>query len=277
MMKTVAFRYRDTVNMTNLTMLITSKCTLKCKLCATYTSVHPHPAHYSYDTLTTSLARYMDSVDKEMGILTISGGEPFMHPQLPEFLTFVSRYASRVKMIEIITNGTIVPNDRLIEAMKSCEKLNLMIDNYGEALSANLEQLVKKLDENDISYRVRNYTAEDAHFGGWIDVSDFSEKHRTTAEIEDIFRRCAYNNVHKNIDFIINGKVYMCYVNHEALPEVEELPEESVNLMDMQLTNSEISMQISNLRNRTFLMACKNCNGYLTENGERQKPAEQLD
>lgn len=200
-----------------------------------------------------------------------------MHPQLPEFLTFVSRYASRVKMIEIITNGTIVPSDSLIEAMKSCEKLNLMVDNYGEALSVNLEQVIKKLDENDISYRVRNYTEEDAYLGGWIDVSDFSEKHRTTAEIEDIARRCAYNNVHKNLDLIINGKVYKCYVNHEALPEVEELPEDSVNLMDMQLTNSEISMQISNFHNRRSFGVCKNCNGYLTEDGERQKPAEQLD
>lgn len=276
-MKTSAFRYKDTLNMTNITMLITSNCTLKCKLCATYTSCHPHPEHYDYHVLTTSLARYFDCVDKEIGILTLSGGEPLMHPQLPEFLTFVSQYAEKVKMIEIITNGTIVPNDRLVDAMRSCEKLNLMIDNYGEDLSVNLVPLTNKLDENDISYRVRNYTQEDAHFGGWIDVSDFSEKNRTEAEIEDIFRRCAYNNIHKNIDFIINGKVYMCYVNHDALPEVEELPEESVDLLNMRTTNEEIAAAVSNLRNHRFLLACKNCNGYLTEDGVRQKPAEQMD
>lgn len=275
-MKT-AFRYKDTLNMTNLTMLITSKCTLQCKLCATYTTGHPHPKHYDYAILTKSVARYFDSVNKEMGIMTISGGEPFMHPQLPEFLKFVSNYASRVKMIEIITNGTIVPSDRLINAMRHCPKFNLMIDNYGTELSVNLDTLVEKLERNDIGYRVRNYTQEDAHLGGWIDVSDFSEKHRTEAEIADIFHRCAYNNIHKNIDFIINGKVYMCYVNHDALPEVEELPEESVNLMDTGLTNEEIAAAISNLRNRRFLLACTNCNGYLTEDGVRQKPAEQID
>jgi len=212
-----------------------------------------------------------------MGIMTISGGEPFMHPQLPEFLKFVSNYAPRVKMIEIITNGTIVPSDRLIDAMRHCPKFNLMVDNYGAELSVNLDTLVEKLERNDIGYRVRNYTQEDAHLGGWIDVSDFSEKHRTEAEIADIFHRCAYNNIHKNIDFIINGKVYMCYVNHDALPEVEELPEESVNLMDTGLTNEEIAAAISNLRNRRFLLACTNCNGYLTEDGVRQKPAEQMD
>lgn len=276
-MKDNVFKYKDTSKMTNITALITSRCTLKCKLCATYSPCHPHPSHYPYETLTKSISRYFDSVTKELGIFTISGGEPFMHPQLPEFIEFVAQYEDRVKMIEVITNATIVPSDRLIQALKCSDKINLLIDNYGEKLSVNLNGLLKKLDENDIAYRLRNYTTEDPAYGGWIDVSDFGEKNRQEQEVEELFSRCAYNNIHKNIDFIINGRVHMCYVFKEAVPAVEELPSESVNLMDDNLSNADIANQIEHLRSRKYLMACKNCNGYMYLDGKRELPAEQMD
>ena len=212
-----------------------------------------------------------------MGIVTVSGGEPFLHPQLPEIMEFIIQYADRVRMIEIITNAAIVPNDRLLKVLSSCEKINLLVDNYGEKLSVNLRKLTEKLDSYGIAYRVRNYTKEDTWRGGWLDVSDFTEKNRQDVEIEALFRRCDYNNVCSNIDFLINGRVHMCYVIHEALPEVEELPDESVDLLDDKLEHAEIWEQIIGLRNRKYILACKNCNGYLTEDGKRQKPAEQFD
>jgi len=275
-MKDNLVRLSETKDLRNLTVLVTSKCNLRCKLCATYSSQHPHPYHYDIETLKTSVARYYESMTTPGGLITISGGEPLLHPQIAEFVDFVRQFEDRVRMIEIITNGSVVPNDKLIEVLKKSEKINLLVDNYGEKLSVNLAKVVKKLDDNNIAYRVRNYTAQDTWCDGWIDVSDFSAKARKEEEIEDLFSRCAFNNIYSNIDFLINGRVHMCYVIKEALPMVEELEEESVDLMDMSLTPAEIEEKIYNLRKRKFLKGCINCNGYLIEGGIRRLPAEQM-
>lgn len=275
-MKDNLVRLSETKDLRNLTVLVTSKCNLKCKLCATYASQHPHPYHYDIETLTKSVSRYFESMTIPTGLITISGGEPLLHPQLPEFVEFISRYDERVRMIEIITNGSIVPNEKLLKALKSSEKFNLLIDDYGEKLSPNLKKLTEKLDSAGIAYRVRNYTPNDTWCDGWIDVSDFSSKNRGEQEIEDLFSKCAFNNIYKNIDFLINGRVHMCYVIKEALPMVEELEDESVDLLDMSLSPAEIEERIFSLRKRKYIMGCKDCNGYLIEGGVRRLPAEQM-
>lgn len=275
-MKNNLVRLSETKNLRNLTVLVTSKCNLKCKHCATYASCHPNPVHYDLEVLKESLSRYYESMSIPGGLITISGGEPLLHPKLPEFIEFVKKYEDRVRMIEIITNGSVIPNDRLIESLKGSNKINLLIDNYGENLSVNLSKITSKLDNNDIPYRVRNYTSTDTWCDGWIDVSDFSEKKRTETEIKDIFSRCAFNNIYKNIDFLINGKVHMCYVIKEALPMIEESDDESVNLLDYSLTPHQIEEKIYELRNRSCLKGCTNCNGYLIEDGVRRLPAEQM-
>ena len=275
-MKNNLVRLSETKDLRNITVLVTSRCNLKCKHCATYSSQHPHPYHYELETLKKSVSRYFESMSIPIGLVTISGGEPLLHPQIAEFIEFISQYGPRVRMIEIITNGNIVPNDKLIAALKKSEKFNLLIDDYGDKLSPNIKKMTEKLDASDIAYRVRNYTSVDTWCDGWIDVSDFTPKNRRENEIEDIFNRCAFNNIYKNIDFLINGRVHMCYVIKEALPMVEELEEESVDLLDDSLSPSDIEERIFDLRKRKYVMGCINCNGYLIEGGIRRMPAEQM-
>ena len=43
-----------------------------------------------------------------------------------------------------------------------------------------------------IRYRRRKYYGEDAHAGGWLDISDFSDKGRTEEENTELFHKCMY-------------------------------------------------------------------------------------
>ena len=69
----------------NLTLLITAHCTLKCKLCATYAPIHPSPCHYSHEDMIKEVKRFFQCFD-EVHLFTLSGGEPFLHPKLPEMI-----------------------------------------------------------------------------------------------------------------------------------------------------------------------------------------------
>lgn len=270
-------RMKETIErgMTNITFLLTTKCTLKCDLCATYTPQQKNPQHFAYETLSQSFARLMHVVDRPVGILTLSGGEPLLHPDLSKLIHFIRQYEDRMEMVEIITNGTIVPSAALLESLKGFEKANILVDDYGPKCSVNVEKVCAVFEEYGIAYRRRKYNEDEAWFGGWIDVSDFSEKHRTQEETNQLFSKCAFMNVYCNSWFVINGVAHVCYVNKQLLPFVPDRAEESVNLLDESLSDKEILERLYNMRKLKSLLACKNCNGYLVESPHK-KPAIQL-
>jgi molybdenum cofactor biosynthesis enzyme MoaA len=188
------------------------------------------PRHYPCETKIKSVSRFIDSMtDKKIGIVSIGGGEPFLHPQLPKFIESFSAYSDRISLLEIVTNGTVIPRQELLDALRS-QKVNVLLDNYGPELSVRLNEVRALFDENKVEYRLRNYTKDNPHLNGWVDISDFSTKNRNDTEIESIFAQCALMDVYKNIFILIDGMAYMCYVNKKLLPFVDDKPDESVDL-----------------------------------------------
>lgn len=258
----------------NLTVLVTSKCTLKCKLCATYAPTHPSPHHYPYERIQKGIQHFFESFDC-VRLFTISGGEPLLHPQLPEIVQFASAYIDRIELFEIITNGTVVPSEKLLENLQFSEKVNILVDDYGPKISVKVPQVIEAFKRHGIKYRIRKYHGEDAHLGGWLDISDFTDKHRTEKEDEALFSRCMYTTTFKNHIFIINGTAHMCYVNKQLLDFVQDNPKEYVDMMDDSLTGQERKKRLLDLRNRKCLSVCKYCSGFC-EDAKRYTPAEQL-
>jgi hypothetical protein len=262
-------------NLLNLSIQITTKCSLKCKLCCTYTPYIKSPQHYSYENITNSLERFFLAFDR-IGRFSMAGGEPFLHPQLPELVNFFSKYSSKMNMFEIITNGTVAPDKQLLKALSGTNKMDIMVDDYGPNLSIKVPQISAAFNSAGIKHRVRIYHGENAHLGGWLDVSDVSDKQRPESDTERVFQRCQYvSGANKNLIYHIDDKIYMCCVNHKFLDFIPELSGEFVDLMDMSLTAAEIKKQILNLRDRKCLTACKYCNGNMVD-AKRHTPAEQL-
>jgi MoaA/NifB/PqqE/SkfB family radical SAM enzyme len=262
-------------NLLNLSIQITTKCSLRCKLCCTYTPYIKYPQHYSYENITNSLERFFLAFDR-VGRFSMAGGEPLLHPQLPELVKFFSKYFDRMNMFEIITNGTIIPNEQLLNALRNSNKVDIMVDDYGPGLSIKVPQITHMLKSAGIRHRVRVYHGKDAHLGGWLDVSDVSYKRRPEGDTEKIYQKCQYvSGANKNIIYHIDDKIYMCCVNHKFLDFIPEISGEFVDLTNKSLTPSEIKTQVLNLRNRKYLSACKYCNGNMVDS-KRYAPAEQL-
>ena len=261
--------------MINLTVLVSSKCNLRCKFCATYTPYQKHGRNYSVPVIIKSVDRFFDAIPEGVELFTLNGGEPLLHPDLPEMIENFSRYKNRCTKFEIITNGTIIPNERLINALNLFgDKADVMIDDYGPNISGKALDAVEKLNQAGICKRLRKYYGQDAHFGGWVDVSDFEAKNRTMEQISKLYRSCNYTTVYKDHFFIFEDTAHICYVNHKLLDFVTDNPTEYVNLHS-DVSANEIRRQLIGLRERDHLTACINCNGFLTE-AQRIHPAEQL-
>jgi hypothetical protein len=112
---------------------------------------------------------------------------------------------------------------------------------------------------------------------GWVDTLDFSPKGRTYKEICDQWLRCNYTNVFKNHFFIFENTAHICYVNHKLFDwgggGIDET--QYVNMHDETLSLDQLRTKLETLRDRDFLTACTNCNGFITE-AEHFAPAEQL-
>ena len=110
---------------TNLTILLTSRCTLKCKLCATYAPQNKKPCHYDSKIIMASVDKYFASMG-DVCLFTLSGGEPLLHPDLVRMVQHFKQYASRMEKFEIITNGTIVPSEALLLALKEIPNVDVL-------------------------------------------------------------------------------------------------------------------------------------------------------
>jgi hypothetical protein len=212
---------------------------------------------------------------REVNLFTFNGGEPFMHPRLVDLIIHCQRYIDRIEKFEVITNGTTVPNARLLKSLKFSDKVDVLVDNYGSDLSRNVAQIESALQNAGIRYRIRKYYGENTYMKGWVDTIDFSQKDRTQKDIHEHFLRCNYTNVFKNHFFIFEDTAHICYVNHKLLDWVNDDGTQYVNMQDNSLTVEQLREKLLSLRSRDFLTACTNCNGFITD-GKRFAPAEQL-
>lgn len=258
-------------------LTITHRCTLKCKLCAAYSPYYNPPPHYTVQQLAQIIERYFSIVDF-VEKFTLTGGEPFLHEDLPEIITELLKFKKQLGKIEIITNGTILPNNRLKRTLEEYGKesgyLTIMIDDYGK-LSKKRYELENYFISKQISYRVRIYHGKDAYCGGWVDFNDFSKKTKNKLEMMEKFKKCGLGKI--GFCFAIkNGEMHPCTFAHRIM-ELNLMPRNRSEYIDLYDGSSiqEQKNKMKKILKFNYLSACAYCNG-LCEDSERFPPAEQL-
>lgn len=264
------------IRMSNVSLVITLRCSLKCKLCTAFAPYYEEAPHYPYEMLKNSIERYFDLVEY-VDKFTINGGEAFLHENLPELIDLLSGYIDHIGMLEILTNGTLVPNEQLIKSLCFSPKVNIMVNNYGTHLSRKIPEIVAVFEQNNIAYRLRNQNAEESYCGGWVDVSDLSYKNRSAEETADLFKHCVYPTAFRCFA-IFGDKAYICgvYLRCKTLGIISNVPEEYVDFSNQNTSSKEeMVRQINNFFEKPYVSACEFCDGFCPES-RRFLPAEQL-
>lgn len=122
---------------------ITTRCTLNCKNCMQYI---PYREKYDLpiDRLKNDLMLLFDKISF-IGEVSIIGGEPFLHKQLYELLDYIQlNYRKQIGSLVITTNGTVVPNSRILN--KCCElKTFISVSDYSDSLP-KLNNKIRELE-----------------------------------------------------------------------------------------------------------------------------------
>lgn len=261
------------LTMPEVTFYPTFNCTMQCKLCGmSVPYMRSEERAFSLEEIQKSIDRYFEIVSR-VKTVTISGGEPLLFPRLAEVIHYIKKYEDRADKIRMVTNGTILPNQNVLDAMKELgEKFYILRDDYGARISKRGKELDRILTENHIYHTTRKYTEDDSHFGGWVDFGDFTVQKHTDEEAEHLHAVCGSTTCYP----VINGKMWACSVSFRRYQlGLEDEKSEYVDLFGDSLDIQEQQNKMQIILQKKRLTACTYCNG-LCADSERFIPAEQL-
>lgn len=124
------FFEKQEINIPQIEFCLTTRCSLKCKDCCALMPGFNHLGHIemSAEEFKKTLSQLLAAVNT-IRKLIILGGEPLLKPELPELLE-IAALQKRVIHIAIVSNGTIIPNEKLLEVLKKYNKINFYMSNY---------------------------------------------------------------------------------------------------------------------------------------------------
>lgn len=243
-------KYPDTI--VHLDVVITECCSLRCRDCSNLMQYYHHPANLDVEEMVASLRKILSAAKVDQ--LKIIGGEPFVNQKaLISLLKFLGRESDgRVNKIDIITNGTIVPSDECIGAMKDDPRVRVVFSNYGE--------LSSKLDEfSNICARegIRHDVVEDKF---WWDFGGLEERDEKQKKTQHRFDGCYSRRLCTSL---YRGKLYVCPRQAHAI-QLGIIPEdisETVDVSDHLYDDpSALRDAIYRLLDRKeYISACRYC------------------
>ena len=190
-------KYPDTI--VRLDVVITECCSLRCRDCSNLMQYYSKPENLDAGEVISSLNKIFEAM--RVSQLKILGGEPFVCQKvLMEVLTYLREEVNdRFDEINIITNGTIVPSDECIQAMKDTPKLKVVFSNYGE-LSSKLKEFSAICSREGIAFDI----IEDEF---WWDFGDLSLREEKPKKTQHRYDGCYSRRI---CTTLYRGKLYVC-------------------------------------------------------------------
>lgn len=258
-------RWRNRCVLSKIDTIITSRCTLKCRNCNLFIGHANHHADMKFDDLKRNFDIFFNSVDYVYEY-TLLGGEPFMHVELEQILSYLmENYSDRIGKVNLISNGTIVPCRNVLELMKKYE-MTVHISDYTQSVNygKKLTEVTEKFSENGIEYYViPNNT--------WKDVK-YPEKEFTAENPREHMLLCGHST-----HSVGNGKLYWCdpafavecFTGFKAVPDdYLDLVRNAENNSKYEAARNILKYMLGDVNERGYMSICKKCAGVGRDNNE---------
>ena len=202
----------------------------------------------------------------------ILGGEPLINGELADMIRQIGdRYGNRIGNIGIITNGTLLPDEQLIEISK---KYNVKYDfsDYTDVVDykKRFDSAVKIVSDAGLRYSV-NRSLRWCDFGFPVNnrMYDFDKVREHMLSCGPIFHG------------LNDGKYYYCHVSWSA-DKAKLLKNVSDDYIDLRTLDDDDRAKEAILEHsngnmaKGFVKLCKICGGCGNDNTEFVKAAEQM-
>lgn len=257
-------------------LIITTRCNLKCRLCCEYTPQNKPFPDMTLNEERKILDAFFQVADHVETLHLTGGGEPLLHPKLPEMIELAMEYSDHFDRLMSFTNCTIPISAGLLKMMeKSREKIFLQVSLYHQPTEREEENL-RLLEDRKINHRVRKYYGEDQSFGGWVDYGPWDARGKTGAELESAFLSCAVKDVLHGNWRTRDGKVHWCSRSQRGmeLGFIPDNPDDYVDLFDDSESPEQKRSKFIRIAEARFISACDHCSGDSgTDDQTKRHPA----
>lgn len=254
-------------------ILATTVCNLNCEYCLNYNPYNKRQRHFSFDELKDSVDVYFSHIDR-VGFFELTGGEPMLSPVLSDIAGYIGeRYREKIDMFTIVTNGTIIPDEALLLAVKKYG-LTIIVDDYTAALpeyEEKLKKLLKKLKDYEVPMIVNPKIREF--------LKTFPPK-RGNLEISEDELKKKYRNCTLLFQNLRSGKLCSCTYQAFAV-NAGLIVDDDSNWFDMSRMSGDLMDKKKLIEFRCgfnqkgYVDWCRYCNGLQKINQIKAPAAEQ--
>ncbi len=256
-------RWKNKCVLAKIDTIITSRCTLKCKNCNLF--IGHMSAHYDIDlaNLQKNFDIFFDSVDYVYEY-TLLGGEPFLHKNLAEIISYLGdRYGEKIGQINLISNGTIVPNDNMINVLR---KYHVMVHISDYTCSVDYGKVLKKLEDKFSEEGIECYVIPN---NTWKDVM-YPQYTYHTEDPKAHMLLCGHST-----HSVANGRLYWCdpafaaecFIGFQSeKDDALDLAENKRNHSKYDATLNIINYFLGNINERGYMSLCEKCAGVGKDN-----------
>lgn len=182
--------------MHNIDCINTSYCNLNCKECSNGIPYRKNKKFVSVDAQVNALKQITDIIP--LAYCNIQGGEPLLDKRLSEEIYKIASNP-RIAFITIATNGTVVPDEPVLEATKNTGCI-FRISNYGD-LSTKIDEFMTVAKQHNVPCDIYERVAE------WMVYGDFKKRGRGDTANMKIAEQCMFGT--KDI-MLYDNMLYCC-------------------------------------------------------------------
>lgn len=258
------------VYFSSISFLPSTACNLKCRACLNFNPFAKNFYVRDFEQIKADIDVFFQHVDRIM-LFHVSGGEPMLYKHIGEVIRYLhENYGDRIDTLRTVTNGTIVPDDAILEQLAKC-RLEVTVDDYREAVpqyNDNFAVLIEKLKKYNICYYINKVNE-------WIDLApdrtDFSKW--SEEQLQQHFDECC-----QSWQELRDGKLYSC--NYDAYATVAGInAKPDAEMFDLQNMQPEQKKELVEFRlgynAKGYTNFCKKCRGFVASNPYKCVPAEQ--
>lgn len=229
--------------------LLSNICTLNCKNCCESVPYMPKDTKrfVPSETVIRDIEK-MSSACRFLILLEFIGGEPFLHPELPDILERVLQIRN-IGRIHFFTNGTVIPSDALCEKLSN-ERVTVYLSNYQVSYPDQFKDNVKKTVEKLEKYRVRFLFGKKQN---WMDFHSYELQDEEESQLRKKFPDCFLHNCNRLMD----GRLYVCPHQYAGI-KLGKL--ENENTIDIHAYSVEqLAKELEKFKDYPYISACKYC------------------
>lgn len=235
-----------------LTFIVNQKCSLKCIHCGQFMNEYDNKHRLIFDKsrIKKDIDIIFDAIET-IGMVSIIGGEPFLHPDLSEIVSYILEKPN-FGIINITTNGIFKLKEKQLLGLEH-NRVKVSFSHYDGAISDNQQRIfdrnVEIMEKNNIKYTIGVPV--------WIRPTSLESEDLSISRMKELKSSC---NAIKLCMSVKNGYFYPCSKT-EPLHSLNLIENETDYLrLDDYASRFELQSAIKEIRQREYYESCSTCN-----------------